>query len=146
MNPKQIANFLSKIKNDPKTGCWLWDSSMTNGGYGLFWLNGKYVGAHVASYEHFVGPLEDLNCLHKCGVRRCVNPQHLRKGTQSENIVEASETGKLSRRKLTDEQVRNVKRRLLIGEKLTPIAKSLGVSTSAIWYIREEKSFKRITI
>jgi hypothetical protein len=74
--------------------CWLWTGSFnTHRGrptYGQFYLEGRRVGAHRASYILHVGPVPDgLDILHSCDIKACVNPAHLRPGTHTENIREA---------------------------------------------------------
>lgn len=73
----------------PFSGCWIWLGSVTTHGYGYFQgKDRKKVGAHCASYEHFVGPISDgLQIDHLCRVRCCVNPDHLEAVTQRENLL-----------------------------------------------------------
>lgn len=72
---------------EPNTGCWLWTKSLSEG-YGRLGVNGKIVYAHRFSYELFVGEIpEGFIIDHKCGVRCCVNPDHLEVVTNRENII-----------------------------------------------------------
>lgn len=84
--------FEAKYIPEPNTGCWLWLGYLSpakrgGGGYGAFWLNGKFKKAHMVSYELFRGQIPDgLELDHLCRVRSCVNPDHLEAVTRSENI------------------------------------------------------------
>lgn len=69
---------------EPNSGCWLWLGSICEDGYGK--AGGKETLAHRLSYKHFIGPIPDgLEIDHKCRVRCCVNPKHLRLLTHAEN-------------------------------------------------------------
>lgn len=84
--------FEDKIrKQESDGGCWLWKGSRTsfNSGYGQIRIDGRLVKAHRVSYELYHGPLDpNLILLHLCDTKGCVNPGHLRQGTQSENRKE----------------------------------------------------------
>lgn len=71
--------------------CWFWVGQKSEFGYGQFWNNGK-VSAHRFSYQLHKGEIPKGLCiLHDCGDkdnRDCVNPEHLRIGTQKENAVD----------------------------------------------------------
>jgi hypothetical protein len=74
------------------TGCWEWQRHIGNSGYALFTPKGmsknnrKTMLAHRYFYEKNKGPIpEDYVLDHLCGVRRCVNPNHLEIVTQKEN-------------------------------------------------------------
>ena len=70
------ARFLKNVRLTE--GCWLWQGSKTQGGYGTFWANGRSGPAHRFSYEARFGPIPDgLTLDHTCRTRNCVNSLHL---------------------------------------------------------------------
>lgn len=67
--------------------CWVWQASQNDQGYGLFWLNGKYVRAHRLAYKMANVTLDkNLVIDHLCKNTLCVNPEHLEQVTQAENV------------------------------------------------------------
>ena len=80
--------FLSKIEFDTNGGCWLWSGAKLNSGYGFLYVSKrKKVTTHRFSYQLFKGQIPDgLHVLHSCDVRMCVNPNHLRTGTDQDNV------------------------------------------------------------
>ena len=69
--------------------CWLWTGTKRPNGYGHINAGrGRYIPAHRASYEAFVGPIpEGLHIDHLCGKPLCVNPAHLEAVTARENVM-----------------------------------------------------------
>lgn len=76
-----------------ESGCWEWtgkrqrraNGQLTYGVAGST-RHRKGVPAHRLSYELFIGPIPDgLMILHACDNPPCINPEHLRAGTQQEN-------------------------------------------------------------
>ena len=94
MTGKLTKRFLSKIKTN-NTDCWLWTASINQHGYGQFSVEGKPCRAHRVSYEMFVGEIpHGMYVLHSCHVRNCVNPKHLRVGSQADNMRDMSKAGR----------------------------------------------------
>lgn len=78
--PRPIAErFWEKVLPANVDACWIWQSTLTEDGYGRFYLRpGRKVMAHRHSWESFFGPIPDgLFLDHLCRQRRCVNPYHL---------------------------------------------------------------------
>lgn len=82
--PKAEARFWSKV--DRTETCWLWTGTVLAKGYGQFSLRGRLLRAHRVAYLVLVGPIPDgMQVEHRCRVRRCVNPRHLRLATNKQN-------------------------------------------------------------
>ena len=70
--------------------CWLWTGCLDRKGYGII---GDKIGAqkvsvrvHRLAYESLVRPLSaDEQVDHRCHVRHCLNPEHLRPVTNKQN-------------------------------------------------------------
>ena len=105
-------------------GCWIWQGTTNQFGYGRICLNQRWIAAHRIYYERLVGPIpEGLVIDHLCRVPSCVNPAHLEPVTNAENI----RRGLVA--KLTPEQVAEIRRSTDERKKL---AARFGVSPAAI--------------
>lgn len=96
-------------------GCWLWKGTRNAGGYGVTWdlqdNGGKryHVGAHRAAYAIIHGECPaGMVVMHTCDVRACVNPDHLRLGTQRDNVQDAVKKGRATGRALRIEAQRKL--------------------------------------
>jgi hypothetical protein len=82
-----LERFEKKFRVTP--GCWLWTGSPGTTGYGAFWLGDKNVAAHRFSYAAYKGEIATgMLVLHSCDNPLCVNPDHLRLGTNSDNTLD----------------------------------------------------------
>jgi hypothetical protein len=134
--------------------CWEWTGAQTSKGYGVIQEAGKgsrNLLAHRVSYEVHIGQLAaGALVLHSCDNPSCVNPGHLRAGTQSENILEAIEKKRKfvpraagddnPKSKLTSEQAAFIKAHPEL--KHTELAKLFGVSPNCIRGVRTGRTWK----
>lgn len=69
---------------NPSTQCWIWQRSVDSWGYGR--IGSKL--AHRVYFEAAFGSIPDgLQLHHTCGVRNCVNPDHLESITPTEHSI-----------------------------------------------------------
>ena len=88
--------FLSKVDLRGDEDCWLWTGSINKFGYGRFRFGGADSVGGKVWYAHLFAwtvvrriPTEGLSLDHLCGIRNCVNPNHLELVTHSENVRRA---------------------------------------------------------
>jgi len=113
-------------------------------GRGSLKFGGTQIGAHRLSYELAHGAIPDgLIVRHTCDVRLCCNPAHLILGTTADNVRDRVERGRSNNwsapRKLTDEQVAEVRAMLADGVQGKDIAAHFHVSVGLISVIKHGK-------
>lgn len=138
--------------------CWPWTGTMHGSGYGLIrgLLFGRPTGSGLLSHRAAwlianggefpprpEGQYHGWVVMHTCDNRLCVNPAHLRLGTQRDNVKDMDSKGRAKRLGLkgskhhqsvvTEEQAAMVK---TDPRSHTEIAKALGLSVATVHYIR----------
>lgn len=85
-----------------RTGaCWLWQGGKTTAGYAILRLNGAVVYGHRIVWEAFNNQkLGKWHVRHQCHTRHCLNPEHLVRGTNHQNVMDAVRNGSTARRGL----------------------------------------------
>lgn len=127
--------FLAKVRKT-KT-CWIWEGCKTHSGHGQFrTIRNRRAYAHRVSYLLFKGVIpEDKFVLHSCNNPSCVNPDHLRLGSQVENMRDAVKAKTIKGQVLTSEDVVDIRKRFAEGEHPKSIAAVFGVSRTNIYNI-----------
>ena len=114
--------------------CWIWSRNV-RAGYGGITVDGIKWRAHRYAYTVFNGEIPDgMLILHSCDTKLCVNPQHLRIGTSSDNAQEALARNLIPvgeahyNNKYSDEQVAKIRELSAMGHTYKEIASSTGVN------------------
>lgn len=112
-----VTRFWAAVDKRGPDECWPWQQHLMKG-YGWFHIwepghykeesgmvrTGKSMTAHRFSYELHNGPIEghvpgdaerEIVVMHTCDNPRCVNPAHLRLGSDADNIHDAIAKGRM---------------------------------------------------
>lgn len=130
--------FEAKVIKGEK--CWIWNAHVNNKGYGVIHVDGKVTLAHRIAYQAKYGPIPvGFKILHECDNPRCVNPSHLRVGTQLENMKDMYKKGRAvlaearSQSKLTWAMVKYIRERYKEGDiSQRALAKDVGISQTIV--------------
>lgn len=151
------GRFWSKV--DRTGDCWEWKGARNQSGYGWFSVGSRLRRAHRIAYELTVGPVPSgMNVLHSCDNRACVRPEHLRVGTQRDNMadmdsrnrrfspfrgqVQAGESNRQAR--LSEDDVREIRRLREAGGSLRDIAAQYGVSETNVCGIARRRFWAHV--
>lgn len=153
--------FWTKIdQNGPvmpgmSTSCWTWMGAKDTGGYGNFNLGMRFVKAHSFAFTQKNGALpEGKFVLHTCDNPSCCNPAHLYAGTKKDNAQdrERRQRGnhavgqrhgcvthpglhrgeRNGRAKMTEDTVRDLRRRHREGERAASLARAYGLTKTTV--------------
>ncbi len=93
---KDIERFYAKVSKTPtERGCLEWTGYHNRLGYGYFKVGKKNIGAHRIAWEIVNGPIPaGLVIRHMCHNPQCVNPAHLRLGSQADNVRDMMSSGR----------------------------------------------------
>lgn len=142
---------------EPFSGCWLWTGATDEYGYGQLsrHVNKKRINlkAHRFSYQLHKGPIPDgLKILHSCDTPLCINPAHLRAGTDKENKADSIARGrhafgeKLGRAKLTEDQVLEMRRIYASRHRVnkSALARQYNISHSVVRAVTSGKTWRHL--
>lgn len=148
MSNKQTAESFW-VRVSKSRGCWEWQGSCNNTGYGTVgWHGCTYTAHRVAAWLSGLvdnpsaptSPKEPTHVLHKCDNRKCCNPKHFFLGTFTDNMVDAYKKKRKvqpkgeahANAKLTNAQAKMVRDSYANGVTQVQLAAIYGVSQRAI--------------
>jgi hypothetical protein len=141
--------FWSKV--DTSGECWEWMGSLNHKGYGFIWNKTRAALAHRVSWEmHFGAIPDELLVCHQCDNPRCVNPSHLFLGTSKDNATDAAAKGRIGRgehhyrSRLTEDDVRSIRRLRSDGELMTDLARRYGVHPTTVGLIVRRETWRHV--
>ena len=157
-DPIRAHRFWTKVELRSPKDCWKWlaadDGRQGHGAFGV--AHRKIDKAHRVAYELTYGEIPDGKVVrHICGNPPCVNPYHLRIGTQADNAIDRRAMGRdpvgesRSNSKLSNAQAKEIyARHTEHGESISQIARDFAeagrVSEAAIYAIFYERSWRSV--
>ena len=125
--------------------CWGWDGATKDSGYGVLYVDGRLMPAHVFSYVLHVGPIPPgVEVCHTCDNPPCSNPAHLFLGTHAENMADCAAKERTRRGVLTFEQVEEIQRLADKGTSSPAIAVTIGVSRRTISRVLSNPEYRAV--
>lgn len=154
---KFSARFWAKIdKGGGPDTCWEWTGNRAKrrGGYGNVALgHSKKIRANRVAWLLSHGTLsDDESVLHKCDNPPCCNPAHLFLGTHQDNYDDMVAKGRANtargeaagRAKLTESQVRDIRRKYASGATLIGLGAEYGLTSGTVHSIIDRRSWKHV--
>jgi hypothetical protein len=150
-----IERFNRFTSDRPEGQCWIWQGAKFYNGYGAFTIHSN--GEKLTTLAHRISAFiffnfnlyENKSILHSCDNKPCINPQHLRPGTQSENIQEALSKGARFGRPFgfSQSNIDQIIQLLQTGTYFKDIASQFKCSVSLISLIAHKRGhYKKIEI
>lgn len=150
--------------------CWQWTGPTNWGGYGIIYHERRTQVAHRVMWKIIHGPIPPgIQVLHRCDNPACINPSHLWLGSNRDNVSDRHAKGRdgaafgdangsrrfpeLRRRgihhdnaKLTDEQVREIRRRFQNGNVTkASLARRFKVCNSLVGMVIAKQIWRHVS-
>lgn len=135
-----IAKLAENIHFVPEAGCHLYAGTQKAKGYGVIHGKHRNYAAHRVAWVIANGSIPDgLSVLHKCDTPACCNPEHLRLGSNQENVDDAVAKGRRFT-KLTPSQVLEIRSGL---HSIRSLARRFSVARSTISEARSGQTWNK---
>ncbi|MGE3856201.1 MAG: HNH endonuclease, partial [Dehalococcoidia bacterium] len=134
----EVDAFWAHVDRGSAEGCWPWVASVDAQGYGQFQVyrdGRRFLGrSHRLAWEFTYGEIPaGVRVTRRCGTKLCCRPEHLALTTQRALVRQAVASGRLApRRKVSDEDAAEIRRRHAAGEPGAEIAAAFGISQSHV--------------
>lgn len=144
---QQLAEFVEKAAKSETDDCIIWPFGVKTDGYGQLTYNGKkWIASRLAlSLATGVNPGNLITLHGPCHNKRCINPRHLRWGTDKENQLDRARDGTILRGSDNPFSKLTAKSVLAIREDSRPadeVAKSYQISRQSVERIRRRETWK----
>lgn len=138
------ARFWASVDRLRPDDCWEWRGCRHRFGHGqtnvpksVPVIGGRVRYSHRVAYHLTHGPVPaGLFVCHRCDNPACCNPAHLYAGSQARNMRDMSARGRARSERpraiLTEDNVRDIRRRRSAGERCCDLAREFGVSYTCI--------------
>jgi len=137
------------------SGCIEWTAATDPSGYGKIKIAKKTMSTHVAAWRIANGgisvPIGSV-VMHSCDNRKCVNILHLSCGTQSRNMEDCRDRGRLfiahgeshANARLNNDIVMEIRRLYATGLTQRQVASRLGLNYPVVRAVIERRSWKHV--
>lgn len=129
--------------------CRIWGSCTQGGGYGVLTVKGRRHLAHRLAWIERNGNIPaGMYVCHRCDEPRCINPDHLFLGTQTDNMRDASRKGRVSHGEKNHNARLTATQALAIyndSRNEREIAKAYGVHFGHVNDIKRGRRWRRVT-
>jgi len=149
LTKKDKKRFFDKVKKTK--GCWEWIGGKFQSGYGQFSLKNlmkKNWRTHRVSWIIHNGAIPKGMCVcHTCDNPACIRPDHLWLGTCKDNTQDMLKKGRSGRAKLTEKQIRLIRKIYRKGHTLTNtlrLSEKFGVRNGVICKIIHKQLWPNI--
>jgi len=145
-----LNRFEQKVELIPFSTCHWWVAALDTYGYGQILIDGTAQRTHRVCYQLYRGPIpNELQVLHTCDNRSCVNPDHLFLGTNQDNVDDKVKKGRQSAMKgtknpraiLSEDDVRQIR---ASDNTQAELSLEYGVSQSSINNVVHRLSWKHV--
>jgi len=137
------------------TPCIEWTGAKTGSGYGSINIDGKSVSVHRWAVAQVDGweAIDGMVVMHLCDNRLCFRYDHLRIGTQADNVIDCRDKGRNAvffgeahgQSKITEEDVQAMRRRRDAGESFVSIAADYPIGRQAVSKICRRVRWPHVT-
>lgn len=135
--------LMSYVVISDESECWGWIGTVDAHGYAVFSYESKKRKAHRVSAQCHIGeiPKNRMVC-HKCGNKKCSNPDHLYFGTSVDNGVDGVNLKENKSVKMTKDGVLWIRGNNKISAK--EVSSKFGISISMVYRIRRKEKWAHI--